>query len=81
MLWKKLNKENKTPSRRTELSNAVVSWLFQNIRIREKIKCFLSETSFLDLILSKLIQSIFLISDDGQHVRIKSQNIRITKMK
>ena len=40
MLWKKLNKENKTPSRRTELCNTMVSRLFQNIRIREKIECF-----------------------------------------
>ena len=80
MLWNKLNKENKTPSGRTELCNAVVSWLFLNIRIREKIECFLSETSFLDL-LSKLIQSIFVISDDGEHVRIKLQNIWILKMK
>ena len=81
MLWKKLNKENKTPSRRTELCNAVVSWWFQNIRIREKIECFLFETSFLDLLLSKLIQSIFVISDDGEHVWIKLQNIWIIKMK
>ena len=81
ILWKKLNKENKTPSRRTDLCNAVVSWLFQNIQIREKIECFLSEASFLDLLLSKLNQSIFVISDDGEHVRIKLQNIRIIKMK
>ena len=40
---------------------------------------FLSGTSFLDL-LSKLIQSIFVISDDREHVRIKLQNIRIIKM-
>ena len=80
MLWTKLNKENKTPSCSTELCKTVVSWLLQNIQIREKI-CFLSETSFLDLLLSKLIQSIFVISDDGEHVRIKLQNIRIIKMK
>ena len=73
MLWKKLNKENKTPSRLTGLCNTVVSWLFQNIRIGEKIEWFLSETSFLELLLSKLIESIVIISDDGEHVQIKLQ--------
>ena len=56
-----------------------MSWLFQNIQIREKIEYFLSQTSFFDLLLSKLIQSIFVISDDGEHVGIKLQNIRIIK--
>ena len=46
-----------------------------------EVECSLSETSFLDLLLSKLIQSIFVISDNGEYVRIKLQNIRIIKMK
>ena len=83
MLWKKLNKENKTPSRRTDLCNAVVSWLFQNIQKKffETFEYFLSEISCLDLLLSKLNQSIFVNSDDGEHMKIKLQNIRIIKMK
>ena len=73
MLSKKLNKDYKTTSRLTELCNTVVSWLFQRIRVREKVEFFLSETSFLDLLLSKLIQPIFVISDNGEHVQIKLQ--------
>ena len=53
---------------------------FKTFAFENKLNVFLSETSFSDLLPSKLIQSIFVNSDDGEHVRIKLQNIRIRKM-